>query len=413
MTAMALELFSRVLAEEQREARMQDSGAARNGTRGWRSAASCKLSLVTDRAGFNALESEWNRLFERAGSSIHMFQSFNWNWHWCNHYLAATHGKGPTLAIVVGRRDGRVVMIWPLVTERVMGLKQLSWMGAPVSQYGDVLVENVADRQQLLEDAWAFIARELKPDVVKLRKVREDASIATLLTAVGAVSTEHQIAPFLELSSAQDFASYEQRYSAQSRRNRKRLMRRLEEKGEVSFEELSGGTAAKALATTAIDMKQIWLKARGLVSPAFADSRFRDFFADVAEAGEHATDCRVSALRIDGAPVAIEIAVGCKGRRALHVIVHDLTFEKSGVGVLLLEQCIRDAFRGGYECYDLLAPGADYKSAWADGAVDVADRSVGLSVAGQLYSSVYLGFVRRHAKGLIARLPLVLRRMIA
>ena len=48
--------------------------------------------LVTTRAGFDALESEWNDLFDRAGSGQQMFQTFNWLWHWANHFLPETPG---------------------------------------------------------------------------------------------------------------------------------------------------------------------------------------------------------------------------------------------------------------------------------------------------------------------------------
>src|SRR5262245_8266379 len=84
-----------------------------------------------DRPGLDALEPEWNDLFRRAGKSAQLFQTFNWNWHWANHYLPAGRGhrSGPSLALVTVRREGRLVMLWPLVLERVAGLKVLYWMG--------------------------------------------------------------------------------------------------------------------------------------------------------------------------------------------------------------------------------------------------------------------------------------------
>jgi len=103
----------------------------------------CAFALVTDRAAFDALEPEWTDLFDRAGRGTQVFQTFNWNWHWCNHYLGdgSQGSAAPALAVVTARRAGRLVMVWPLVRERVAGLCQLSWMGEPVSQYGDVLTE--------------------------------------------------------------------------------------------------------------------------------------------------------------------------------------------------------------------------------------------------------------------------------
>src|SRR4029453_3887517 len=99
------------------------------------------FALVSERSAFDALEPEWNDLFRRAGRDAQLFQTFNWNWHWANHYLDAASGerKRGALAIVTARRNGRLVMVWPLVAERVAGLRVLRWMGEPVSQYGAVL----------------------------------------------------------------------------------------------------------------------------------------------------------------------------------------------------------------------------------------------------------------------------------
>ena len=69
--------------------------------------APCSYEIVTARAGFDSLATEWNDLFARAGRGSQVFQSFNWNWHWCNHYLSS----GRSLAIVTGRRAGRLVMV--------------------------------------------------------------------------------------------------------------------------------------------------------------------------------------------------------------------------------------------------------------------------------------------------------------
>jgi CelD/BcsL family acetyltransferase involved in cellulose biosynthesis len=101
------------------------SPAAEPGSR-----CSTYFATITDRAEFDALEEEWNALFERAGRPHQLFQGFNWLRHWANHYLDSRL----RLSIVVGHRDGRLSIVWPLVAQHVAGLKRLSWMGEPVSQ---------------------------------------------------------------------------------------------------------------------------------------------------------------------------------------------------------------------------------------------------------------------------------------
>ena len=194
------------------------------------SLADVELALVETRAGFDALEAGWNALFERSGHSHQVFQTFNWNWHWANHFLGSSR-----LAIVTGHRAGRLVMVWPLVREHAHGLEVLAWMGEPVSQYGDVLVEDGPGRCAMLRQAWAFIVATVKPGLVRLNKTRADAVIAPLLAGTGAIITQRLEAPYLDLASAKTFAAYEGRYTAKARKNRRRLYRRLEEQGPVTI----------------------------------------------------------------------------------------------------------------------------------------------------------------------------------
>lgn len=369
------------------------------------------FAFVRTRAGFDELEADWNSLFDRAAHSHQLFQSFNWLWHWCNHFL--DEKSGMSLSILVGRADGKVVMIWPLVRETTAGITELTWMGDPMSQYGDVLIEQMESAGDVLRAAWRHIQAMSGADVVRLRKVRKDARVTFLLEEREGEITERLVAPFLNLASAPNFAEYEKRYSSGSRRNRKRLFRRLDEQGAVTLDELDGGESVRHLMPLIMNLKRRWLASRGLVSKAFADDRITNFFADAAEGAVRPCGCRLAMLSTAGRPAAFEIAVRCKERIALHVIVYDLDFEKSGAGILLLEQSIRNASNSGVKCYDLLAPGDTYKLDWADGSVDVMDWALPLSLKGRIFSKVYLGFLRDRLKQVHSALPTALRQRLS
>jgi CelD/BcsL family acetyltransferase involved in cellulose biosynthesis len=350
------------------------------------------FTLVSERSAFDALEPEWNDLFRRAGRDSQLFQTFNWNWHWANHYLAAAPGesKRRALAIVTARRNGRLVMVWPLVAERVAGLEVLRWMGEPVSQYGDVLAEGSPDTHEIMRQAWQFLVTALGANVLHLRKVRADATVAPLLRELGLRRVAVAAAPFLDLASARDFGAYEQRYSAKARKNRRRLMRRLEERGPVAVERHTGGERARAAALEAIALKRACLEATGRLSPALADPRFAAFFADVAEGRGRPAGCGVSVLTSNGETAGIAIDVTCGRRRAAHVIVHDPRLDAFSPGTLLLQEWIRGAGADAIATFDLLAPAYPYKLDWADETVAVADFALGLTLAGRAYAHVYL-----------------------
>lgn len=376
------------------------------------SGAHATLDLVTTRDEFNALERSWNALFERAGRNTQLFQSFNWLWHWANHFLPKQGSSGPQLAIVTAHIDDRLVMVWPLVSERVGPVTRLTWMGDPVSQYGDVLMDDLPDASDLLREAWTFVTRRTGANVVQLRKVREDSVIAPLLPALGAQITAELKAPYLDLTSAPDFAEYEKRYSSGARRNRKRQRRRLEERGTIALEWHTNGARAEALTAEAFTFKHAWLRQRGIISPALADPRTERFFADVTRSDTRPAGCHVLALTCDGRPVALEIGLRCKGRTAIHIITYDLDYEKTAAGSLLMEDGIRRAKDDGIAVFDLLAPGDGYKLEWADDSVVVRDWAVPTSLLGRAYAVVYLGLAKTAVKRTLDAMPVGVRRKL-
>jgi DNA-binding transcriptional LysR family regulator len=124
--------------------------------------AACSLSLIATRADFEALEPQWNALFERAGRPHQFFQTFNWLWHWADHYLDCDTEP----VIVAGWRHGLLVMAWPTIATRALGVRTIAWMGEPVSPYGDVLVEDGPGTLDLLRQGWARLT-SLDADVIK------------------------------------------------------------------------------------------------------------------------------------------------------------------------------------------------------------------------------------------------------
>jgi CelD/BcsL family acetyltransferase involved in cellulose biosynthesis len=376
--------------------------------------AHAQLDLVTTRDDFDALERDWNDLFARAGRDTQLFQTFNWLWHWANHFLPREDtGRGPELAIVTARFDGRLVLAWPLVKERHGPIVRLTWMGEPVSQYGDLIVDDaVADPNTLIEAAWDFAVAQTGASVLHLRKVREDAVIAPVLALRKAKVVGELVAPYLDLSGAENFAEYEKRYSSGARRNRKRQRRRLEERGPVTLEVERGGVAAQALTITAFKLKLEWLAQRGLISPALSDPRTLRFFVDATGSMDRPAGCHVLALKCAEQPVALEIGLTCKGRSAIHIIVYDAAFEKTAAGSLLMEDSIRRAVEQRLTVFDLLAPDAPYKREWADATKVVRDWAAPNSLAGRAYAAVYLGVLRNTVKKGLDHLPVGMRRRI-
>jgi CelD/BcsL family acetyltransferase involved in cellulose biosynthesis len=370
------------------------------------SAQEFAFALIADRAQFAALEQEWNDLFARAGRPHQLFQAYDWLRHWANHYL----DDNASLSIVAARQNGRLVMVWPLVAVRRAGLTVLCWMGEPVSQYGDVLVEDGPERFYLLSRGWAYV-KSLSADVIHLRKTREDAVVFPLLRQAGALSIAVAAAPYLDLSSAADFETYQRRYPAKKRARRRRLRQRLEERGAVAFERQDCGPAAVELLAHALRLKEKWLSERGVIAPVLQDTRFGRFLRDVA-GSEGMPAIRISALRCDGEPAAVEVSLECKGHQVAYLISYDVELAPYGVGIIVAEDSIRTAHGCGLARFDLLTPADAYKLEWSDASVEVHDWAVPLSAVGSFYVRVWLSTVKEWLKRSVKTWPAWSRRSL-
>lgn len=370
------------------------------------------LDIVSDVEGFHALEDDWTRLVARLDRPEHVFQTYAWCWHWCRHYLSAK-GDGPRLAIVTGRSGGRLVLVLPLIIERRAGLRQLGWMGDPVSQYGDILAAPEAAVPETLARAWAFAVARSRADVANLRKVRAGSLAATMLRSVGAVVTAVEEAPWIDLTKSRDFAAFDAAVPAKGRRkNRRRHMRRLEERGPIEIESHAGTDDAASLADYAICLKRAWLKDKDYISPALVDDRFTAFFADVVHGRGKPAGAKVMTLRSAGEVAALDIVVDHAGARFLHVAVFSSKFEKCGVGGLLLESAIEGCYRDGIRTFDLLAPKHDYKLDFTEESMLVEDFALALTWKGRAWLDGFLAF-RRRLKAMIERMPPPVRRAVA
>ena len=371
------------------------------------------LGIVGDIQELAAIAPEWNTLFDSAGAPHRIFQSFGFVELWTRIFLDQAHTACRCrLAIVTARRAGRLVLVWPLVVQRKMGHTVLSWLGQPVAQYADLLIDPDEQALPLLQAAYAHALRVLRPDVLRLRRVRQDAAIIPLLRTLGTRETSHAEAPFVALGPVAAHASFEDRQSGKAKKNRRRLMRRLEEQGTVDIAHTAGTEAAAALVSTALEIKREWAMRRGLFAPSLAEQRFDTFLQAAARAGTCATGCTVFSLSLDGRPVAIAVGFVCKHRLMLHLITHAEEIEKYGAGILNLEAILRWAEQHGMEAVDMLPPTADYKLHWADAATPVSDHSLGLTTIGRGIVALLDGIVKPLARYTLERLPLGLRQRL-
>lgn len=337
---------------------------------------------------------EWESLEQSCPNPVTAFQSFAFQNAWAQGF----HGKGAEMRFVIVRDKGRLVLVWPLAIEKsVMGLKA-GWSGAPIAQYGDVVMAPGAARAEWLEAASREIASWGDISYLDFSRVRADAAIADWLTRHATLKGEAQESPVTQLSRPGFDA-------AALVRNEKRL-KRLKAKGEVSFE-LVEGAAAQPFIAQAFAFKNEWAQRKGLYGGALADERVADVLSRVSAEGGVA----VTRLAINGETAAIEIGFRQGGHHYAFMGAFAPDFAKMSPGHVLTELTIRRCAEDGLKQYDPLPPNDAHKKAWSNASLPVRDYGMVLTARGML-AHLFSARLRPFAKRVYESLPLPVRRAL-
>ncbi|MDQ6435730.1 GNAT family N-acetyltransferase [Mesorhizobium sp. LHD-90] len=356
------------------------------------------IEIVDTAAGFEALKPEWDALFSRAGLPQQVSQDHDFLRHWVRHYL----DRSSALHIVVGRQDGVLAMVWPLVRRRRLGLVMLQFMGLPVAQFGDILLDPESDVPSLAVASWAAVECS-GADLFFAQKVRADAAFSRLTGGPPPLTVDTQQSPFacLKLRAGTDGPG--SAYSPRERSSWRRRLKRLAERGELALRSVSPGAEAEALARRAVAFKLDRLNRSAVLSPTMADARFSAFFADVA--ADPDSSLRIATIERAGRPIGIDLSFDCKGTSFGHVLASDPDCEHEGVGSVLIHHVLAAAAARGSAVFDMLAPADPYKLHHTDGQTVVHDLAFAFTLRGRLYGEAVLKRARPLAKELAKKLP--------
>ena len=351
---------------------------------------------------FAELKSDWDRLLDADGEPHHVFQQHSWLSYWCSHFLSS---ERQSLSVIVGWRKGRLKFAWPLVRETRLGCTLTSFMGAPVSQYCDVLIAKDEDILKLLPQALDILTADLGCHLLMAPLVRGDANILPAFVENGSQPCGEVEAPAIELEGLAGTEALADRLSSASRKSRKRRLKRLGSKGSVSFRVADPGRDAIALVENALAFKEAWFSKHSVVSKAFTDPRFKPFWVDVASGRLGSCGLHASALEIDGRPAAIELGLRFKGVHFAHIGAYDVELEDCSPGQAQLDYIVSDCIKTGLKCYDLLPPNSPFKDRFATRSVPVGDFVVPLSRLGSALDGARITRAPQLAKAMISRLP--------
>jgi len=319
------------------------------------------FGVVADEREFRSLEAEWRDLFERVRRRNY-YQSFDWTWRTWEHIARIRRQK---LFVVVGRRAGKVVLIWPLVRFRKLLSRTAEWIGGEHSYYSDVLVEDAPEAAEWIEAAWSQVAKRL--DFMWLNHMRDDAAVVPLLQRVAGAVSSVEAAPYVDWSDWPDWEAYWRKRSRNVRKDVGRRRRRLEERGSVGFRFVTSPDEIGATLEWMLEHKTDWMRSRGLrMQDGGVDTAsVRQFYRAAAVDACASDNLCLATLTVDGKVVAADMGFLFQGWLLGVMAVFDPAWEKYAPGKLLMADLLRWTLENNCAIYDFMPAGESHKYLWA------------------------------------------------
>ena len=320
--------------------------------------------LIEDRARFARLGEEWNELL-RASASDNVFLTFEWLNAWWTRLA-----DGRRLHVIVVRDEGRLLAAAPFAMRSggLLGVPSLEFLGTGTvgSDYLDVIVRKGCERRAF-DALSAFLAHLGNP--IDLRQLRAGSSrAAQLMKALhdegwGLSERESDVCPFIELA-GHTWESYLATLGPDHRYNFGRRLRKLEQRSEVSFEQVRGEDERRKALADLFRLHDLRWRSRG-GSEAFDSPEVRSFHEDVSRTALERGWLRLFILRLDRDPAAVLYAFRYGPTLSYYQSGFDPRFARLSVGLVTLGLAIRSAIAEGAAEFDFLHGDEEYKFHWS------------------------------------------------
>lgn len=260
------------------------------------------LAIVTTLEGCHSMAPEWEQLAAISPTGS-VFSTWGWVKAWWGYY---GHGGEP-FVVTLRNSDRRLVGLAPLMRVRLGPLRVLKFIGAPHSDYNDLLVDPRFEREAL-DIIFEYLAA--RHDAWDLWIATEIPSTSASLTALGRVGDNGLQATTLRRvecrgrTLAGDWAAFLDSLSVRRRRKVARTMRRAEEKGVLYGLVSDPDDVPRVVAELYSGHVARW-QAASRLDPVHASPTFLAFLQAVAREFLSRGHLKLERLEIGESPVAL------------------------------------------------------------------------------------------------------------
>lgn len=360
-----------------------------------------RFEIVDGQQALSALAPEWNELCARA-SARNCSQTFYWAQHaWS--YLAS-QGDRWRLRLIVGRHDGRVVLIMPFAVRGRFIWRQADWLGVGL-EYRDVLVESGSQRASWVAAAWEFAKETLDVDLIWIPSVRAETPLMEVLRHEAGVAERRFPTRHLLMDQWPSWEAYFRDLRSRYRHDQRRHRRRLEERGKVSFEILVSASEVEETVHWMLAQKRDWLRRRGMSRDWQVSDGYERFVTALARDALASGELVVALIRLSGQILGAEISFLRGPHLELYLTAYDRDWKSFGPGLLVLDELIKWAFEKELSTIDFRTGDEPYKRHYLTKMELASSFLVPCTKSGARYASWHGGAPRRLVKSVFQRLP--------
>lgn len=335
-----------------------------------------QLEFVTDSGAFIALEPDWRSLCIRSGNH-HYFQLFSWPWLAWQHVAMV---RGRQLCILVGRWNGRVVLLWPLMRDR----HQIRLLASDKVEYRDLIVEDGPQTQFWMSMAWKAVKNLEGIHLFLFQDVKTDSNLAKLVEENSRSGFKCvRRSRVIRLDRFEDWNNYAKSLSKKFLSDQRRQWRRIAAIGdEVKFEILNSKDKIQAGLGWMFLHKIAWLKASNINEATFESPEYRAFINNVVQNAFDTEHLFFSKLSVGDNIVAAGLGYKYGTEFTFHMFTYDAAWQNYSPGRLLLENIVKWCFDNGVTLFDFMPGEEIYKGIWANDEFNVTDYLIPTSLRG-------------------------------
>lgn len=336
-----------------------------------------QIDVVENSNDFEALEHDWRNLYERANEP-HYFQSFDWLSRAWKHVASA---RGRRLSILVGRCDGRVVLIWPLMRD---GL-QVRLLASDKAEYRGLIVEDSPQAGFWMQTAWDTLKTFKNVDVFHFQDVQSGSPLAQFLRGKKGFGWEHRKrSRVIRLDRFANWENYATTLPKKLRSDQRRQWRRLADTGDpVRLKVLDSKEEIEEGLNWLFHHKLKWLKINGINETTFGSPEYVSFIHDAVQNAFNSKDV-LYFMKLCVGEIIISAGYGYKSGDVFtfYMFAYDISWQTYSPGRLLLEKMLRWGFQSSVVLFDLMPGEESYKGIWANDELGVTDYVLPVTLRG-------------------------------